>query len=205
MNSSNGNINVVSQELLQDVLDRQKTETITASVGISNTFAKTAMDIADGINQHNGYDNNAEGYASLATNLAFDGLNNLLTLGTLGFGASATVSYTNTETNTSQNNTYNQSSNIISNKGNIDLTAENDINIKGSTIATNNADNQENKGNINITSNNGDVNITASKDTINVSSDTHSNSVDIDLSLIPTYSYNDSDTLIEQTTPTTAK
>lgn len=198
-NADNGDINVVSQELLQDVLDRQKTETIMASVGISNTFAKTAMDIADGINQHNGYDNNAEGYASLATNLVFDGLNNLLTLGTLGFGASATVSYTNTETNTSQNNTYNQSSNIISNKGNIDLTAENDINIKGSTIATNNADHQENKGNINITSNNGDINITASKDTTNVGSDTHSNSVDIDLSLIPTYSYNDSETTIEQT------
>lgn len=101
---------------------------------------------------------------------------------------------TNTETNTSQNNTYNQSSNIISNKGNIDLTAENDINIKGSTIATNGEDKE-----INLTSNNGDINITASKDTTNIGSDTHSNSVDIDLSLIPTYSYNDSETTIKQT------
>lgn len=174
LNADNGDINVVSQELLQDVLDRQKTETITASVGISNTFAKTAMDIADGINQHNGYNNNAEGYASLATNLVFDGLNNLLTLGTLGFGVSADISYTNTETNTSQNNTYNQSSNIISNKGNIDLTAENDINIKGSTIATN-GENKE----INLTSNNGDINITASKDTINMNSNTDSDTVSL--------------------------
>lgn len=81
---------------------------------------------------------------------------------------------TNTETNTSQNNTYNQGSVIISNKGNIDLTAENDINIKGSTIATN-GENKE----INLTSNNGDINITASKDTTNMNSNTDSDTVSL--------------------------
>lgn len=201
LNADNGDINVVSQELLQDVLDRQKTETITASVGITNYWVK-AGDQANNIikNSKGGARDNGTGYANTFFDLGNVGMSVANAVNSpLGFGVSADISYTNTETNTSQNNTYNQSSNIISNKGNIDLTAENDINIKGSTIATNNADNQENKGNINITSNNGDINITASKDTTNIGSDTHSNSVDIDLSLIPTYSYNDSETTIEQT------
>ena len=171
LDSNKGNINVVSQELLKEVLNKEQVQTITISTGISNTFIKTAKDAKNAMEHKNGYQDNKEGNISAGVNLAFDALNNYLTLGTLGFGFSTSVSYNNTETNTSQNAVFNQGSAIISNKGSIDLNAEKDINIKGSMISTE-GENKE----INLTSNNGNINIIASKDVVEMSSDTDSNS-----------------------------
>lgn len=195
-NGDNGNIKIISQELLQNKLDKQKTEAITASVGITNYWAKTADQTHNLIdNSKGGARDSKEGY----TNTFFDLGNIVISVmnaagSPLGFGISADIGYNLIETETAQNNTYNQESSIVSNKGSIDLNAENDINIKGSVIATSGEDKE-----INLTSNNGDISILASKDTTNISSETNTNSVNIDLSLIPTYSYNNSDTTIEQT------
>lgn len=195
-NGDNGNIKIISQELLQNKLDKQKTEAITASVGITNYWAKTADQTHNLIdNSKGGARDSKEGYTNTFFDLGNIGISVMNAAGSpLGFGISADIGYNLIETETAQNNTYNQESSIVSNKGSIDLNAENDINIKGSVIATNGEDKE-----INLTSNNGDISILASKDTTNISSETNTNSVNIDLSLIPTYSYNNSDTTIEQT------
>ena len=195
-NGDNGNIKIISQELLQNKLDKQKTEAITASVGITNYWAKTADQTHNLIdNSKGGARDSKEGYTNTFFDLGNIGISVMNAAGSpLGFGISADIGYNLIETETAQNNTYNQESSIASNKGSIDLNAENDINIKGSVIATNGEDKE-----INLTSNNGDISILASKDTTNISSETNTNSVNIDLSLIPTYSYNNSDTTIEQT------
>ena len=195
-NGDNGNIKIISQELLQNKLDKQKTEAITASVGITNYWAKTADQTHNLIdNSKGGARDSKEGYTNTFFDLGNIGISVMNAAGSpLGFGISADIGYNLIETETAQNNTYNQESSILSNKGSIDLNAENDINIKGSVIATNGEDKE-----INLTSNNGDISILASKDTTNISSETNTNSVNIDLSLIPTYSYNNSDTTIEQT------
>ena len=195
-NGDNGNIKIISQELLQNKLDKQKTEAITASVGVTNYWAKTADQTHNLIdNSKGGARDSKEGYTNTFFDLGNIGISVMNAAGSpLGFGISADIGYNLIETETAQNNTYNQESSIVSNKGSIDLNAENDINIKGSVIATNGEDKE-----INLTSNNGDISILASKDTTNISSETNTNSVNIDLSLIPTYSYNNSDTTIEQT------
>ena len=152
-NGDNGNIKIISQELLQNKLDKQKTEAITASVGITNYWAKTADQTHNLIdNSKGGARDSKEGYTNTFFDLGNIGISVMNAAGSpLGFGISADIGYNLIETETAQNNTYNQESSIVSNKGSIDLNAENDINIKGADIIANN-DTQiiTQNGNINI-------------------------------------------------------
>ncbi|MDR0675856.1 MAG: hemagglutinin repeat-containing protein, partial [Elusimicrobiota bacterium] len=174
INAETGNINVLSKEQLQTIRNLTEVDTISFGLSVGNTWwsaAKGAYDMADTASRGNhdtteGYTNSFlqaghtymayKGAAELAENIS--SVKDLTSFTNLGFSLGANISVSHTESETNVENITNKGSNIISRNGDINLTAENDINIKGSNINANSDD--ETKGNINLISNDGTINIT---------------------------------------------
>ncbi|MFC1659665.1 hemagglutinin repeat-containing protein, partial [Pseudomonadota bacterium] len=158
--SEEGDVNVLSAEQIQNIIEESEDITNTANASVSNEWVEALYKQNEMIKDYN---DSKEGNTNFAVNYVDTALSVLLTLPTFGFAANASLTQEIANTESQTDNITNKASSVKSEEGNILLTAnssltnEQDINVKGSNLLAE-------QGNIIITAKN-DVNIEASKNT----------------------------------------
>ena len=174
--SQEGDVNVLSQEQVQTILEQDKKIKETIGAHLSNKFiehAYTAKETSDN------YSNDKEGNTNALANTATAAIDIALTWGSAGFASDVSITRDSTKINTHTQATTNQASNILTQQGDINLTSsQEDINITGSNLISNNGD-------INLVASN-DINIQASKDSTTKVSSTNQDSEKIGMSPVST-------------------
>jgi hypothetical protein len=184
MKAQTGDINILSAEQLQTIYDKMGIDTITAGLSVSNKWlgaadsmykttqsvlnVDSAPDVVNTFFQldqgYNSYKKTTESIKKMTD--AIDkgqSFGDLATWENAGFSLSGNLTMSHTEVETNITNTTHKGSSIISKTGDIDLDAEGNIRVEGSSIKTLSGEND--KGNITLTANTGDIYIGATENT----------------------------------------